>query len=332
MPAAKKQLPKTTTHRLNALEDHLSTLVPMVAGLHSGDAAFCKDIATKLRLLICGSSGQKGLLWELQADVGGDDLVLTRVGAIDTSNPLTNGLVLFDTYKLLNLEETPCPLKHVSLQRLIAEQELAFVDGKSVTYREVIKEMAEHSGTAHEAPGVSLEMAQANAFSIGNVHPYLPMLDRVARWTWSVGEAVLSAAVAKGHVRRRPPVTPPPAINLEARKFSFPMDGPKPDSTRDPGSLVVALEAQRFADAKSSNMDFPLPGVTYGGVVFSFTATRRGKLRIRASGLLVPNFGCECAVNANTSRQVMVGVTWKGLDVRVYVNGIQVQGSSSKNR
>lgn len=332
MPAAKKQVPKSITHQLNALEDHLATLVPMVTGLHSGDAAYGKDIATKLRLLICGSSGQQGLLWDVNADVGANDIILTRVGEINSSNPITKGLLLFDTYKLLNLEGTPFPLRSVSLRQFIEDQELSFIDGKSVTYRDVIKEMAEHSGTAHETPGVSVDMAKANAISIGNAHPYLPMLDRVARWTWSVGESVLSTAVENGYVRRRPQAIPPPPIDLETKAFQYPVDGPKLDVTCDRGTVFMVLSAQPFADAKRFRKAISLAPLTMGKIVFSFTATRRGKLLLKASGLRVPNFGYEGTVNGSTNGQVKVSVVWEDFDVRVYLNGAQVQGSTSKEK
>jgi hypothetical protein len=250
MPAAKKQIAKTLDHLLNALEDHLSTLVSMLIGLQSGDAAHVKDIATKLRLLICGSSGQQGLLWELLNEVGGSDVIQIRRGNINANDPLARGMSIFDTYRFLNMPGTPFPLENVSLREHINDHEVAFVEGTSLTCKDLIKQMAEHSGTAHETPGVSPEMAKANAFRVGDVQPYIPMIDRVARWTVTVGESVLEHSVLKGHVRRRPPLCPPPEISLEHTKFPFPMDGPKIESVDNGNTMMVSLHADAFGRAK----------------------------------------------------------------------------------
>ena len=329
MPTAKKQVAKTPSHLLNALEDHLSTLASMLSGLLSGDAAYIKDIATKLRLLICGSSGQDGLLWDLMTEVGGTDVIQVRHGKIDPTNPLTKGMSIFDTHKFVSGPGTPFPLEKVSLREHITEHEMAFVEGVSLTCKELIKEMAEHSGTAHETPGVSREMAKANAYRIGDVHPYIPMIDRVARWTLAVGDSVLESAVSKGHVRRRQPIRPPSELNLEQMRFGFPMDGPQLQTADDGQTMLVGLHAVAFSRAKEQASPVFFPPLTVGNVVFSFQATRRGRLRLTASGLSIPYFTYEGTVTGDSKNLVMLCVTWRTLDIRVYVNGEQVLGSTS---
>lgn len=330
LPTAKKQVPKSPSHLLNALEDHLATLASMLIGLQSGDAAYVKDIATKLRLLICGSSGQQGFLWDLMEEVGGSDVLQMRHGKIDLSNPLTRGMAVFDTYRFVNAQGTPFPLENVSLREHVADHEVAFVEGVSLTCKDLIKEMAEHSGTAHETPGVSRQMAKANAFRIGDVQPYIPMIDRVARWTLAVGESVLeSAVITKGHVRRRKSITFPPVVNLEQVKFLFPMDGPKFETASDGKTMMVGLDAAAFPRAKEQANPVFFPPLTVGSVVFSFQATRKGRLRLTASGLLIPYFTYEGVVTGNSHGLVMLCVTWRALDIRVYVNGERVLGLPS---
>jgi hypothetical protein len=330
MPSAKKQVAKTSAQLLNALEEHLSTLVPMLAGLQSGDAAHIKDIVAKLRLLICGSSGQHGLLWDLGDETQANDFLQIRyAGKVDTNNPLTHKLWLLDNHALANLPGTPIPLEPISLREHITAHEAVFVDGVSLTYKELIKEMAEHSGTAHETPGISRQMAKANTMRLGDVQPCIPIVDRVARWTLTFGEIVIQQAVSQGYIRRRQAAIPPPEILLESIRFTYPMDGPVLDATGDEGTVSVWLAAADFVRAKeqASSVEFPL--VSTGKISFSFLATRRGRLRINGTGLAIPNFGYEGAVVGNSAGMVGVAITWHGLDIQVFIDGLKVSGMCS---
>lgn len=327
MPAAKKQVPRSTTDLLNALEDHLSTLVRMMVGLQSGDAAHLKDIAIKLRLLVGGSSGQVGFLWDLGDAVLADDSFEVRYqGKVDPTNPLTYKLQVVDNHRLANLPGTPIPIKSISLRKHITAHEAVFVDGISLTYKDVIKEFAEHAGTAHETPGVSREMAKANAICIGDVHPFIPIVDRVARWTLSFGEAVIQKAVQQGYIRRRSPAIAPPEVSLESRRFEYPLTGPMLSGSSKEGSIIVWLSSADFATAKEQSISIQFPPMSMGNIRFDFQASRKGRLRVSATGLLIPYFGYECNVDCNDAGLVAVGVTWRGLDVRVYINGRQVSG------
>lgn len=328
MSVAKKQVPKTSQHLLNALEDHLSTLVPMLEGLQKGDAAHVKDIATKLRLLVCGSSGQDGLLWDLGQKVNANDTFQFRyAGKVDTNNPLTRKLQLIDNHALANLPGTPIPQGAISLRQHITAHEAVFIDGVSLTYRELIKEMAEHSGTAHETPGVSREMAKANAIRVGDVQPCLPIIDRVARWTLSYGEIVIQHAVDQGYERRRAALTPPAEIPLESVRFAYPMGGPAINANGDGGTVSVWLAHAEFVRAKAQASTVEFPPVSFGQVTFQLQATKRGRVRIRATGLAIPNFGYEGAVRGNDAGMVGVAVTWHGFDVRVFIDGLKVSGN-----
>lgn len=330
MPTAKKQVAKTSGQLLNALEDHLSTLVPMLASLQGGDAAHIKDIAAKLRLLICGSSGQHGLLWDLADEtLANDSFQIRYAGKVDPNNPLTHKLQILDNHALANMPGTPIPFESVSLRKHITTHEAVFIDGVSLTYKDLIKEMAEHSGTAHETPGVSREMAKANAIRIGDVQPCIPIIDRAARWTLAFGEIVIQQAVAHGYVRRRPAATPVPEIPLESKRFAFPMDGPTLDAAGNEGSIALWLAAADFARAKQQGSPIYFPPVSMGKITFTFQATRRGRLQISARGLAIPNFGCEAAAVGNSAGMVAVAVTWRGMDIRTFIDGVKVSGMSS---
>jgi hypothetical protein len=326
--SGKKQIAKTTEQLLGALEDHLSTLAPMLGGLQKGDAAHVKDIAAKLRLLICGSSGQKGLLWELVQATGASDLIEVRYGGqIDPTKPLVQKLRFMDNHRLANAPGTPFLLESESLQKHIAEHEAAFVDGVSFTYHQLIKEMAEHSGTAHETPGVSRSMAKANAVRIGDAHPFIPILDRAARWTLTVSENVIQHAVSQGMKRVRPQAIPPPEIRLESIRFPYPMVGPVIDSEGAEGSVLVRLSAVDFVHAKEQRSTVTFPPVSFGTITVTCQATRQGRLRVTATGLAIPNFAYEGSFRSDPSGYVSVGLTWRGPDVRVFVNGEQVSGA-----
>ena len=84
-----KLVAKSTAQKLSALEDHLFLLAGSLAGLHKGDAAHLRDLAGKLRLLVCTSSGLTGLLWRLREDLNVDDTIYIRYpGEVDINNPL----------------------------------------------------------------------------------------------------------------------------------------------------------------------------------------------------------------------------------------------------
>lgn len=326
-----KLVPKTTEQLLSALEDHLFLLSQSLHGLIGGDAAYMRELAGKLRSIICYSKGLEGLLWRLCDEVGADDAVLIRYpGQVDSTNPLVRGLgFVFAPVAPDGSGDERVPLHPWSLRDHIKIHEAIYVDGESLTHEQIINAIANESGIAHEAGGVSRFMAKVNDILLGDAQPYFSILDSDARLALEVGERVVSIAAAQGYVRRRMPASPPPLISLHAVRFNNSLDLPRSGLLpRKEGSAVFLLDASR---AQSQALPVQFPPMTTSGIVLSAQITRRGRLRIATQGLPLP-FGCECELpDGDYKARIGIAITWQDFDIRAYVAGQQVAGIRSAN-
>lgn len=324
-----KLVPKTSDQLVSALEDHLFLLAQSLHGLGSGDAAYMRELAGKLRSIVCYSKGLEGLLWRVCDDVGADDTVHLRYpGKVDTTNPLTRGLgFVFAQVAPDGSGDKRVPLQPWRLREHLKIHEALYIDGESVTHEKLISAIANESGIAHEADGVSKIIAKANDILFGDVQPYFSILDSDARLSLEVGERVIRAAVANGYARRRAISSPPPFTPLHSKRFSTTLNVPKAGrESRKEGSAMFLLD---MPQAKAQALPVRFPPMAMSGIVMAAQITRRGRLAITASGLPLPMFGCECPLPMNDGEPIVVIITWKGTDVRSYVAGEQVAGITS---
>lgn len=321
-----KLVPKTYDQMVGALEDHLFLLTQSLHGLSGGDAAYLRELAGKLRALVCSSAGLDGLLWRLCDAVGVDDAVFIRYpGKVDTSHSLTRGLkFVFATVAPDGSGDERVPLKQWSLRDHIKTHEALFSEGESVTHEELIKELADRAGIAHEADGISKVIARINDHFVGDIQPYFAILDSDARLALVVGERAIQAAVGGGYVRRRAPALPPPLRSLNSVRFCQKLDLPKvrSGSLRE-GSIMYMIDANGTDRAEKP---IRFPPLESSGVILSATITKRGRLALAVDGLPFPNFGCQCAMPVYDGKPIVIIITWKGIDVRAYVAGEQVAG------
>lgn len=327
-----KLVPKTLDQLLSALEDHLFLLAQSLHGLSGGDTAYLRELAGKLRALVCYSKGLDGLLWRVCDEVGADDTVHLRYpGKVNTSNPLTRGLgFLFAPVAPDGSGDERVPRQPWRLREHIKLHEALYIDGESVTRQDLISALANESGIAHEADGVSKVIAKINSVLFGDVQPYFSILDSDARLALEVGERVILAAVSSGYVRRRAPAAPPPQVSMHSIRFNAKLDVPKAgQAPRKEGSAMFLLDVKRGLGAASPGR---FPPMETSGIVLAAEITRRGRLAIAADGLPLPNFGCECAMPPDGGKPIVIIVTWKGTDVRAYVAGEQVAGIRSSDR
>lgn len=330
LSAMAKLVPKTLEQLLSALEDHLFLLAQSLHGLVGGDAAYMRELAGKLRSIVCYSKGLEGLLWRVCDEVGADDTVHIRYpGKVDATNPLTRGLgFVFAPVAPNGSGDERVPLHPWPLRDHIKIHEAIYVDGESLTHERLISAIANESGIAHEADGVSRVMAKVNDVLLGDVQPYFSILDSDARLALAVGERVISAAAAKGYRRRRLPASPPPLRPLHAMRFNSSLDVPKAGlSPRQEGSALFLLHT---AQPRSQALPVQFPPMTMSGIVLSAQITRRGRLGITTQGLPAP-FGCECELPGDEDKPIALVITWRGIDVRAYVAGRQVAGIESTN-
>lgn len=317
---------KTHDQLISALEDHLFLLAQSLHGLSSGDAAYMRELAGKLRALVCSSAGLDGLLWRLCDAVGVDDTVQIRYpGKVDTSNSLTRGLeFVFAPVAPDGSGDERVPLQRWPLRDHIKTHEALFCGGESVTHEDLIKELADRAGIAHEAHGISKVIARINDYLVGDIQPYFSILDSDARLALTVGERAIQAAVAAGYVRRRVPAFPPPPRSLSSVRFCQKLDLPRVGSgSQREGSIMFMIETN---ETDKAERPFRFPPLESSGVVLSAVITRRGRLALAVDGLPFPNFGCECLMPADDGKPIVIIITWKGIDVRAYVAGQQVAG------
>ena len=321
--------PKTLDQLLSALEDHLFLLAQSLHGLSGGDAAYIRELAAKMRALVCSSAGVDGLLWRVCAAVGVDDMVEIRYpGKIDTSNPLTRGMLYaFVPVAPDGSGDARVPRCPWSLQDHIKLHEAVFVEGESITRESLIKALADTAGIAHEADGVSKIIAKLNAYLLGDVQPYIAVLDSDARLTLEVGERAVQSAVARGYRRRRVQSSAPSPRSLPSVRFSQSLDLPTTSGpSSDEGTALFAIHVKRADDA---GRPFHFPPLESRGIVVHVQINRRNRLEVATEGLLFP-FGFECAMPADDGKSVGIAITWKGADVRAYVAGEQVAGMRDK--
>jgi hypothetical protein len=325
-----KLVPKTLDQQLSALEDHLYLLCRTLRELASGDSAHLRQLAGQLRGLVCTSSGMPGLLWRLRDAVGVDDGVSIRYpGRVDTSNPITKGLVFVGApVRADGTGPDAIPQETWSLHQHIHEHEALFVDGLSITHEHLISRLANETGVAHEAHGVSKEIAKLNSILLGDVQPYFQVLDENARLTLLVGDRILCAAEARGYARRRPASLADDLPRVDSTRFASTLDVPAINLSSNEGTILMVLKLPKLnADKSSTGLPIRFPPLSQGAVTVQAEMSHRGRIRISTQGLPLPYFGFDFYPPEADADSVAIAITWKGFNATGYVAGHQVAGS-----
>ena len=319
---------KSSAQLLSALEDHLSLVQGTLAGLASGDAAHLRQLAAQLRALVCTSSGMSGLLWRLRDLVDVDDGVSIRYpGKIDASNPISRRMIFgAATVRADGSGPSAIPKGTWSLHKHIHEHEAAFVDGQSITHEHLISRLANETGVAHEAHGVSREMAKLNSFRIGNVQPYFAVLDEDARLVLEVGERIISAATSQGYSRRRPPSLAKDIPSIRKTQFSTQLDVPTQVAKSEEGAVFLVLHVPETAKVEGRIDPVRFPPFSRGHVQFNIELVRKRRVRVQTSGLPLPYFGFDFPLPELKEDTLAIAISWKGLRTKAFADGVQVAG------
>lgn len=323
-----KLVPKSSDQLLSALEDHLYLLQRTLSDLATGDAAHLRQLAAQLRALVCTSSGMPGLLWRLKDAINIDDGVSIRYpGKIDTSNPITRG-TFFGAAPVRADGSGPSaiPQETWSLREHIHAHEAAFVDGFSITHEHLISRLANEIGVAHEAHGVSTEIAKFNSIRVGDVQPYFSVLDEDARLVLEVGERVISAAVCQGYQRRRSTSLANDIRSIQHTRFSTQLDVPTQFARLEEGTILLALQVPASANVEGKIEPVRFPPITQGHVQVNVELTRRRRVRVQTYGLPLPYFGFEFPLPELKDDTLAIVIAWKGLKAKAFAAGIQVAG------
>lgn len=323
-----KLLPKSSDQMLSALEDHLYLLRRTLADLTSGDTAHLRGLAAQLRALVCTSSGMSGLLWRLRDELKVNDGVKLRYpGKIDTNSPITRGMIFGGgTVRADGSGPSAIPQLTWSLQEHIHIHEAVFVDGVSVTHEHLISRLANEIGVAHEAHGVSKEMAKINSVLFGDVQPYFTVLDEDARLVLEVGERIISAATSHGYARRRALSSANDIPSVERTRFNTQLDVPSHFSKLDEGTILVVLQVPERTKLEGPLEPVHFPPITQGHVQVWAELTRKRRVRVRTSGLPLPYFGFEFPLPKLTDDGLAIAITWRGLRTQAFAPSGQVAG------
>ena len=327
-----KLVPKSSDQMLSALEDHLYLLRRTLADLATGDAAHLRQLAAQLRALVCTSRGMPGLLWRLRDELNVNDGVSIRYpGKIDTNNPITRGM-LFGAAPVRADGSGPSAISPEawSLHEHIHVHEAAFVDGFSITHEHLISRLANETGTAHEAHGVSKEIAKLNSVRFGDVQPYFSMLDEDARLALQVGERIISAATNQGYSRRRPPALANDIPSIQQTRFNTQLDVPTHFAKLDEGTVLVALHVPGSGKVEDRFEPVRFPPFTQGHVRVEIELTRKRRVRVRTSGLPLPYFGFEFPLPELEDDTLAIVIAWRGLKTKAFAAGTQVAGPTGE--
>lgn len=321
-----KLIPKSPEQKLSALEDHLHLLHLTLGQLTSGDPAHLRALAGQLRALVCMSAGLSGLLWRLRDELAVDDTVHIRYpGKVDKTKLYARGGVHVQT--LTDVEVLHAvPRQGWALREHIREHEACFVDGTSLTHEALISRLANEAGTAHEADGISKDIAKLNSIRMGDTQSYFQVLATDARLVLEVGERIIQAGVASEYVRRRRAIDQPPPTAIQQVRFTGALELPQIDVQGNEGSILFLLTTDRIPTAGRLDELVRYPPSTSGRVTLFPEVTRRRRLRIQSSGLPLPHFGFETPLPGLLGDSLAVAITWNGMDVRGYVAGRLVSG------
>jgi hypothetical protein len=188
--------------KLRALDDHIFLLRENLQELKHDDARL-KVVAAELRVLVCLSSGTEGLLWRLVEELGVNDRVRVHLpGRVDPSHPLSQGLQFYFLPLVRAGKGDPrVPTGLRSLRTLMKEDPAVFVDGKDLTFEQVIKAVAQQIGSAHEGEEIRGSLATLRNIIMNNRPPFFHILAVAADLVVEVVERVLEKAKEKGFQR-----------------------------------------------------------------------------------------------------------------------------------
>lgn len=322
------RVPKTIAHKLGDLEDHLFLLAGALVGLNAGEGAHLRHLAAELRVLVCMSSGTEGLVWrlvdELRVD---DDVQLHEVGNVDPQHPLSQKLrFMFLPLRSPGHGDSRLPVETYSLRDIIKNHEAVFVAGQGVTHEVLIKWVSQQVGSAHEGDAVGPVLAELNAIRIANVQPFFDILHSDAVLTIDVGERVLRRAVGDlGYQCRHPSFEQLGASYLRgALAVTVPLAAPTVDPFgTDEGSTAFLLNSPdpRWREPGTGST---FPPLEVGRLTFEAAKTPDGFLELRVIGLSVPDFTCRWSLPKIDDNGLMIAVTWKRPEIRIYLNGALV--------
>lgn len=191
----KKRISKSLLEQLRALDDHLYLLRKNLLELQKDEAHF-KVIAAELRVLVCSSRWNEGLLWRMAEQIDVSDAVeLQLAGNVDVKSPFASGLTFaFVPIQRAGFGHPLLPPQSYSLRSVIKDCDAIFITGKGLTHEYLIKAIAQQIGSAHEDDAIELPLATLKEIIFNGTSPYISILILISELVLEVGDRVLSKA------------------------------------------------------------------------------------------------------------------------------------------
>lgn len=220
------RIPKDPSRELRELETHLHFVRQDLKALVR-DPDHVKRLAAELRLLICRTGrNDQGLIWRLAETHRVDDQVHVHApGEVNRDHPLARGLRISAVpLQRPNAEvERQLPSGMYSFKEIVEDFPAIWVLGmRSYTHAQLIRAVAEQTGSAHEDPGIDPGLADAETHLFGQNQVYVPVIVMDAHLTLEVGERVLwAAARTANYLRAR--FAEPLSLTLVLRPLEEPL-------------------------------------------------------------------------------------------------------------
>ena len=232
-----------------------------------------------------------------------DKVYVHFLESLHTQHPLARCL---DLYLLPPLcrggeGEPGIPPNHWSLKYMLKKGDAIIVLGKQLTHEYLIKVIAQQMGSAHEDEGLEEVLVEMRNIFVNGVQPYIPILAADAELTLEVGSRVLDKAERK----------------LLFPKRIIPLLGGKKSNKQNEGTLAFWLNHRHKDWTTNSN------GYDFG----SFE-----KSRLTANSVKHPDKTIELKFSGPFGQRrfqcpipkcvaLMVGITWRDSEVKLYLNG-----------
>lgn len=323
--AEQRRLPKSDTDNLRELEDHLHFLAEALRHIAAGDAAYARQATAELRVLVCKSSrNSEGLLWRLLEQHGvSDEVHVSVVGRVDTSNPLMEGIsFLHSPVRSPDTAPAAFPAQNYSLRMLVKEYEAVYVANGPVTHENLIRGIAEQMGSAHADAGISHDLAQLVSVLTGGTQVFVKIIHSDGLLTLEVGERLLVHVVREiGYERQRaahaPMVTLPGPLALGA-----PVQAPTIESLdTEEGAMALVVGVPNPTAWVNPDSEIVFPVHVAGSVRVEVGKLRGNQLSVRVVGLFMPGASCIVPLPPLLDHGLAVVVTWKRPTVDIWANG-----------
>ncbi len=318
---------KTLVRQLSDLEDHLYFLKESLGKLASGDNGYLKLLAAELRVLVCFSSGTEGLLWRILDEYKiQDDVHVHLAGNLNREHPLARGITfIFAPVLLAGHGDPQLVPDYYSLKHIIKEREALVITEIGYTHEQLIGQIANQIGSAHEDDGADSHLIELGATLLSNQSLLNKVLMVDSNLVLEVGERAIAWAVKTHNFVRKNRV-----------EILIPNNCNQIFSEDNSGDFEYSLPTLTPEGSMLFTVSYPHSDWLTNSNAYQFDVIRQGPLSVKTfkhvnKSIVIHVEGlCESTVSTrqfipNTDNAIMtVGVSWNRKAATFYACGEQV--------